>query len=190
MSSVVRNEREVSGFPRRAVLNGALGQTRDDLLSLKAVFITAVWLALANEIFPDAARASLGHRVWHGAAVVLGALIVIVVADFARRRLLYLRRNQRLWTITATELAHLLSFAIESRSPGAPAPFPVTFVIRTPGGRYIQPLAQKPDALIPRYPPGVRVIIVEQPYERGVYEVRVYAAAPRWVEMARAALSV
>ena len=58
MSSTVRNEREVSGFPRRAVLNGALGQTRDDLLSLKGVFITAVWLALANEIFPT----PLGRR--------------------------------------------------------------------------------------------------------------------------------
>ena len=190
MSSTVRNEREVSGFPRLAVLNGALGQTRDDLLSLRGVFITAVWLSLANEVFPDAAQASLGHRVVHGVAVVLAALAVLVLVDLAQRLAFYLRRNERRWRITTTELAHLLSFAIEPLSAGVLAPFPVTFVIRTPDGRYIQPLAHKSEPLVPRYPPGTRVHIVEQPYERGTYEVRVYAPAPRWTEMARATCDV
>ena len=190
MSSKVRNDPEVSGFPRRAALNGALRQTRDDLVSLVGVFVMAVGLALANEIFPDATRASLAHRVWHGVAVVLAALGLIALVDLAQRLALYLRRNQRTWRITTTELAHLLSFAIEPLKPGAPPPFPVTFVIRTPDGRHIRPLAQSPEPLIPRYPAGTRVVIVEQPYERGPYEVRVYAPATRWIEMARATLEI
>jgi hypothetical protein len=176
----VRHEREVSGCPRRAVLNGALEQTRGDLLSLRGVFAIAVVLALATEIFPD------GDRV----AVAVAALIVLALVDVAQRLAHYLRRSERMWRITTTELAHLLSFAIEPLSPGALAPFPVTFVIRTPDGRYIQPLARRVDPLIPRYPPGTRVHIVEQPYERGIYEVRVYAPGPRWIEMARATLNV
>ena len=115
---------------------------------------------------------------------------MLVLVDLAQRLALYLRRNERTWTITTTELGRLLSFAIEPLSPGAPAPFPVTLVIRTPEGRYIQPFADNPEPLIPRYPLGTRVHIVEQPYERGTYEVRVYAPTPRWVEMARATLNV
>ncbi|HEX2703767.1 MAG TPA: hypothetical protein VHM72_10085 [Solirubrobacteraceae bacterium] len=165
MSIPVRNELEVSGFPRRGVLNGALAQTRNDLLSLLGVFVTAVGLALANEIFPEAARTSLAHRVVHGVAVVLGALAALALVDVAQRLALYLRRSGHTWRITTTELGHLLSFAIVPLSPGVPAPFPVTFVIRTPDGRYIQPLAHRAEPLIPRYPPGTRVHIVEQPYE-------------------------
>lgn len=190
MSGAVRHEREVSGFPPRAVLNGAVAQTRSDLLSLKAVYLTAIMLALATEILPDGAGETLVERIWHGLAVVVGTLALITFVDLAVRLTLYLRRNRRTWEITTTELARLLSFAIEPRTPGAPAPFPVTFVIRTPDGRYIQPLAHKVDPLVPRYPPGTRVHIVEQPYGHGTYEVRVYAPTSRWIEMARATLNV
>jgi hypothetical protein len=188
----MNHEAGAIGFPRRAVLNGALVQTRDDLLSLSGVFATAVILALANEIFPDAARSSLGHRVVHGVAVVLAALAALALLDLARRLALYPRRNKSTWLIKAADLGHLLSFAIDARSPGGWAPHPVAFFIRSPSGRFLTPHAEESDPLMVSrgYPSGTWASIVEQPYELGMYEVRVYAAASHWIEMARATLEI
>ena len=183
-------EPEVSGFPRWGVLRGALHQTRDDLLSLKGVFVTAVALGLGNEVFPDMARATLQHRIAHGLVVVASTLALIAFVDLAQRLTLYQPRSRRAWAIAAADHAHLLGFSIDTLPSGGPVPYPVWFVIRKPSGRYIQPLAEEPDLEMRGfYPAGTWAHVVEQPYEHGVYEVRAYLAVP-WVELARAEVNV
>jgi hypothetical protein len=171
--------KEVAEFPRWSVLTGAVQQTHDDLLSLAGVFVVAVALGLANEVFPDTARAALPHRVVHGLIVVIGTLALTMVGDLVQRLALYQRRNRQAWMIRIADHAHLLGFAIDTRVPGRSSPFPVVFVIRKPSGDYVRPLAEEPDPAATRfYPPGTWAHIVEQPYEEGTYEARVYLEAP------------
>jgi hypothetical protein len=64
------------------------------------------------------------------------------------------------------------------------------FVIRMPSGRYVRAHADEPDPeAIGLYPSGTWTHIVEQPYERGRYEVRAYVGQPL-VELARSAIDV
>jgi hypothetical protein len=149
-----------------------------------------VALGLANEVFPDIAGATLQHRIVHGLLVVVGTLALITLVDLAQRLTLYQPRCRRAWIITAADHAHLLGFAIDTRPSRGASPYPVWFVIRKPSGCYIQPLAEQPDFEAPSfYPAGTWTHIVEQPYEHGVYEVRVYVTSP-WVELARAEVNV
>lgn len=176
-----------SGFPRWRVVTGAIQQTRADLLSVAGVFVTAVALALANEAFPDAVRSTLPHRVLHGLSVVISTLALLTLGDLLRRLTHYEHRNRRSWMITIDDHARLLGFAIDSRPPGH-SPYPVLFVIRTPTGRYVRPVAEPPDpAAASFYPSGTWAHVVEPDYEHGVYEVRVYNGTSM-CELARASL--
>jgi len=84
----------------------------------------------------------------------------------------------------------LLGFAIDTLPRGGRAPFPVLFVIRTPSGRYLQPLPEATDPdMVGIYPSGTWAHIVEPDYERGSYEVRVYDGTPP-CELARATFHV
>lgn len=120
-------DNEPVGFPRRSLARGALHQTRSDLLSLGGVFVTAVALGLANEVFPDAVRSTLPHRVVHGLIVVIATLALVALGDLGQRLALYRRRSGRAWAIRAADHAGLLGFAVDTRPPGGETPYPMLF---------------------------------------------------------------
>jgi len=124
--------------------------------------------------------------------VVVGALALLWILGAAQRWALYRHRSRRAWTIDVADHGGLLGFAILKRIPSVEFPEGLLFVICKPSGAYITELPTPQvgtGAGVVPYPPGVWIHVVEQPYERRSYEVRVYGTSHR-DELARATVEV
>jgi hypothetical protein len=123
-----------SAFPRWRRVVAVLRRTRNDLLSLLGVFVTAVALAFANEVSPDKAGAKLGHRVLHAGVVVCSALLTLVLVDFLIRSATYRRAGRSEWEVLTSVHNGVARFVIRSKRSAGDFPSYGEVVLRRPDG--------------------------------------------------------
>lgn len=101
-------------FPRWRRLAAVRWQAQADLLSLPGVFVTAVLLALANEISPGT-NAGVWMRIVHGVLVVLVALIALTGGAALTRAVLYCATRQHRWELAGNVTHGVARVVVRSR---------------------------------------------------------------------------
>jgi hypothetical protein len=114
-----------------------LWQAHSDLLSLTGVLVVAVALALANELSPDAAGSTLGHRLIHGVLVVCAALLIVALVDLIWRSITYKRASDTRWLLLTSTSHGVARIIVRARRSSGDLPAYAKALVLPPSGDLI-----------------------------------------------------